>query len=371
MKRRQFLSTLSAALAGAGFMAAQRTSRASPAVTPPSPWRTFEIVTTVDVAVPEGRTLLWLPVPAQRLGHYQRTLHTTWVAAGAQQTQLVALPGDDVQLLCIEWSTPTAVQQVTLTHRVMTRDRHVDLEGNAGGGQRDTAASLKHYLRATALVPTDGIVKDTATRIVRGHRDELSKARAIYEWVVENTTRDPRTPGCGMGDVASMLKSGYLGGKCADINALFVALTRAAQIPARDAYGIRIADSRLGFSCLGRGDDVSKAQHCRAEFYSAAHGWIPVDPADVRKVMLEEPPPGRTLSDAKVQMARTLLFGAWEMNWLAYNHGHDVALPHATSPAMPFLMYPSGETGAGPLDSLSPDRFKYRITSHELTTGNS
>ena len=36
--------------------------------------------------------------------------------------------------------------------------------------------------------------------------------------------------------------------------------------------------------------DVTRAQHCRAEFYAASHGWVPVDPADVRKVMLEEPP---------------------------------------------------------------------------------
>jgi transglutaminase-like putative cysteine protease len=115
---------------------------------------------------------------------------------------------------------------------------------------RESVGALEKYLRA--LVPTDGIVRATAEHICAGKHGEIDKARAIYEWVVENTTRDPKTPGCGMGDVGSMLKSGYLVGKCADINSLFVALARSREIPARDAYGIRVAGSRLGYKCLGR-----------------------------------------------------------------------------------------------------------------------
>jgi hypothetical protein len=49
-----------------------------------------------------------------------------------------------------------------------------------------------------------------------------------------------------------------------------------------------------------------------------------VDPADVRKVALEEPPGDLPLSDAKVEAARRRLFGNWEMNWLAYNMAHDI-----------------------------------------------
>ena len=42
-------------------------------------------------------------------------------------------------------------------------------------------------------------------------------------------------------------------------------------------------------------------------------GWVPVDPADVRKVALEEPPGNLPLADAgKVDAARHTLFGAWE-----------------------------------------------------------
>ena len=34
--------------------------------------------------------------------------------------------------------------------------------------------------------------------------------------------------------------------------------------------------------------------------------------------------------------------------------------------AIPFLMYPQAENKAGFLDSLDPDKFKYRITGREL-----
>jgi hypothetical protein len=56
------------------------------------------------------------------------------------------------------------------------------------------------------------------------------------------------------------------------------------------------------------------------------------------------------------------------MNWLAYNMGHDIALPHSSGAKLPYLMYPNGETGGERLDQLDPDAFKYSITARELAT---
>src|SRR6202008_274316 len=99
-----------------------------------------------------------------------------------------------------------------------------------------------------------------------------------------------------------MLKTGNLGGKCADLNALYVGLVRAAGLPARDVYGIRVAKSGLGYKSLGAAsENISKAQHCRAEVYLNEYGWVPVDPADVLKVMLEEPPGNRPADDEMVK----------------------------------------------------------------------
>jgi hypothetical protein len=95
-------------------------------------------------------------------------------------------------------------------------------------------------------------------------------------------------------------------------------------------------------------------------------GWVPVDPADVRKVVLEESPGNRPLDDEMVKKARARLFGSWEMNWMAYNFAHDVALPGSAGGAVGFLMYPQAETHEGRLDCLDPASFKYEIVSREI-----
>jgi transglutaminase-like putative cysteine protease len=210
-------------------------------------------------------------------------------------------------------------------------------------------------------------VKATADQITRGSETDLQKAHAIYEWIVENTFRDPKVRGCGVGDIRFMLQSRDLGGKCADLNALYVGLARAAGLPARDVYGIRIGKSDLGYKSLGASSGtITTAQHCRAEVYIGDYGWIPVDPADVRKVVREEPPGNRPLDDDLVKMARARLFGSWEMNWMAYNFAHDVRLPGSAGTPIAFFMYPQAETGAGRIDSLDPSDFKYEITSRQI-----
>jgi transglutaminase-like putative cysteine protease len=205
--------------------------------------------------------------------------------------------------------------------------------------------------------------------VTRGAGTDFERARAIYEWIVDNTFRDPKAAGCGVGDIRFMLEANNLGGKCADINALFVGLARAAGLPARDVYGLRVAPSQNGYRSLGlASDNATKAQHCRAEVYLTGFGWVPVDPADVRKVVLEEPPGNLAITDERVKRARTRLFGSWEMNWIAYNYAHDVTLPSSSRGSLPYFMYPQGETAKGRLDSLDPDNFRYSITVKEVTT---
>ena len=112
---------------------------------------------------------------------------------------------------------------------------------------------------------------------------------------------------------------------------------------------------------------MTKAQHCRAEVYLGEPGLGPVDPADVRKVVLEEPPGNRTLEDELVRRARTQLFGSWEMNWMAFNHAHDVALPGSKGASHRVLHVPGRrDRDLGRLDRLDPDAFKYSIAAREV-----
>jgi transglutaminase-like putative cysteine protease len=166
-----------------------------------------------------------------------------------------------------------------------------------------------------------------------------------------------------------MLDSKNLGGKCGDINGLFVGLVRAAGVPARDLYGIRLAPSAFGYKTLGAaGATITKAQHCRAEVFLERYGWVPMDPADVGKVAREETGDWLKNDHPLVAPVRGKLFGAWEGNWMAFNDAHDVALPHASTGArLGFFMYPQAETAQGRRDSLDADAFKYTITARQIS----
>ena len=328
-------------------------------------WRTFELVTRVEVARPAGSSRVWIPVPAVDES-WQRTVSNTW-SGNATAMRLVHDPKHGAAMLYAEWPDGQKAPVIELTSVFATRDRGVDLS-KPGKAEPMPASDRAFYTAASDLMPTDGIVRKTAQEITHGKRTDLDKARAIYEWIVDNTERNPKTRGCGVGDIKSMLESGDLTGKCADLNALYVGLARSVGLPARDVYGLRVAKSEFGYRSLGAGTpNVTRAQHCRAEVWLAAYGWVPVDPADVRKVVLEEKPQPVTLADPVVPSVRRKLFGAWEMNWLAYNRAHDVSLPGSSGPKLGFLMYPQAETAAGRMDSLDPDNFKYTITAKELT----
>jgi transglutaminase-like putative cysteine protease len=331
----------------------------------PGAWREFQIVTRLEIANAKGKTQAWIPVPSVNEKEWFKSSPSQWTTNG--NAELKRDPKYGAAMIHAEWGDDESAPLVEVTSNIRVRDRAIDLS-KPGNPVPLMAAEQNLYLGSTELIPTDGIVKETADKIVTGAGTDLEKARAIYEWVVENTFRDAKVRGCGIGDIASMLKSGNLGGKCADINALYVGLARAAGLPARDVYGLRVAPSKFGYKSLGAGSAViSKAQHCRSEVYLAGFGWVPVDPADVRKVALEEPPANLKLDDPKVVAARKALFGSWETNWLAYNFAHDIALPGTNDPKLGFLMYPQAETASMRLDCLEPDTFKYTITSKELT----
>ena len=360
MDRRKFLQSASALSATLAF------SRRARASTPTSEgrWRRFEVTTRVEILNPSGTTHVWLPTALLRETPFQKTIANDFRAEGGN-AELVKKEADALGIVAA--SFPEGVKPVlTLTSRVQTRNYSVDL--SKPGTRPRPDADLDYWLQPTKLVTTDGIVKSEAALITKDATTDVQKAKAIYDWIVENTYRNPKTRGCGVGDIKFMLESKDLGGKCADLNALYVGLARAAGLPARHIYGLRVAKSDLGFKSLGPSTEVcTKGQHCRVEVWLKDYGWVPVDPADVRKVVLEEPPGNLPVDHEMVQKARTHLFGAWEMNWMAFNFGADVALPGSKGTPVGYFMYPQGETAEGRLDPFDADKFKYDISSRELT----
>lgn len=318
--------------------------------------RAFELTYDVELLGLHGPVDLWLPLP-QALDDYQ------WVAAprfesNGDHSGVYRDPRDGTTLFHARWQNAIHSRVVSGKVRVSTKDRKARLIETAQALPRE----VLRFTRGSTSLPIDGIVTERAQDITRGARSALQKSRTIYDWIVDNTFRDPKVKGCGRGDIRFMLESGDLGGKCADLNSLFVGLARASGVAAREVYGIRVADS-VQFHSLGKSGDISKAQHCRAEFFLPGTGWVPVDPADVRKVVLEEQ---LALSDPRVAALRERLFGYWEMNWVGFNRARDfMPKPPAREP-LRFFMYPHAETATEMSDDLDPPSFRYRILSREI-----
>ena len=363
MDRRTFV-TAAATLPFATALSPLALAQARTFTPRPGDWRTFEVVTRLDVANPTGATQAWVPVPAVD-ANWQKSTPGTW-SGNMQQAELVTDPVYGAKMVHATWAEAEKAPWIEVTSRIQSRDRALDWSRKSSPAA--DPAELALALKPTALMPTDGIVRETASKIVAGKTTDVERVRALYDWVVVNTYREPKVRGCGVGDIKGMLETGNMGGKCADLNALFVALCRSSGVPARDLYGIRVAKSAFGYRELGAGSpDITKAQHCRAEVFLTEYGWVAMDPADVAKVMRQEAP--EWLKDPKHELVAPVnagLFGAWEGNWMAYNVAHDVALPGSRGAKLGFFMYPQAESRGERVDSLDPDTFKYKITSREV-----
>jgi transglutaminase-like putative cysteine protease len=362
MNRRDLLK-YTAALSGMSLAPAILRSPAVAAPPAEAGWRHFEVITRVTLDAARGRSRVWLPIPTHVQLNYQKPGTNNW-KGNYSKADLFREPVYGCEAVYAEWDEADAKRapmQVELVSTVSVCDRGADLakpDHHAAVSQEE----IDQYAKGTPSSPTDGIVLATAEKIAKPSQSAVEKAQAVYDWILENGVRDPNTKGCGTGDVVAMLETGNISGKCADLNGLFVALVRALGVPAKDVYGIRVADSRY-FKSIGKSGDITKAQHCRSEFYAREFGWVPVDPADVLKVSLEEK---LAMESPQVGSERRRQFGSWEGNWIAYNTARDVTLSPKTKSELEFFMYPRAETENGVLNHLEPATFRYEMESREI-----
>jgi len=291
---------------------------------------------------------LWIPTPMD--GEDFQKIISREITGNATVIRVAGESGNPAPYIYVRWDK-VAKPNLKIVNVVDVSDRV---------GPVPADANVEVFLAATAHVQTDGVVKETADRIVRGMRDPDDKARAIYNWIVDKTSRDAETRGCGLGDVKSTLTTGNLKGKCADLNSVFVGLARAAGLPAREVFGQRVAVSGYSKS-LGKDGDNSKAQHCRAEYFSAQRkGWVPVDPADVRKYILEE---NLRADDARVKALQDKFFGSWEGTWVAYNYARDFKLDGYSAERLNYFMYPLLAAEKSRPDGVDPQETGYSYSA--------
>ena len=212
-------------------------------------------------------------------------------------------------------------------------------------------AEVQQYLKATHFIPIDGKVKEVALSVIKGKETVADKARAVYDWVVENTSRDPSVKGCGIGDVEQALAN--KGGKCADISSIYVAVARAAGVPAREVFGLRLGKNS-GVS------DLTNGHHCWAEFYLPGYGWVPADPADVTKFVFVN-----KTSLERAGSVREYYFGGVDSNRVTLGTGGRgyYLNPRQADGPLNYFMYPYAEVNGKALDWLAAQKeLKYKIT---------
>lgn len=328
---------------------------------PPAQWKTYDIVSTLSLTEPTGKTRLWLPLPRYKDTPWERSLGHRWQGNFAT-AGIYRDPVAEMEVFYADW--PEGIDHPTLqiASQIATQDRHFDITQRQPVAERTEV--LRRCLRSTELLSGDGMVRRTAERAVGRIKNPLAQGKAIYDWVVENTAYDPALNNAVERPISEMLETGNLTGRSADIALLFVGLCRAVGIPARPVFGLRVDSSRL-FDSLGVVGELSEAQHCRAEFYTPGYGWIPVDPADVRKAIREE---RLNDSDSKLPVLKKLLFGFWEMNWIGFNAAQDVGLQGSTGALLPYLNTPVIETREGRFDSRNKDRVRYSVTANRVET---
>lgn len=307
----------------------------------PSGNLTFTLTPTVEKGA--RNITLWIPYP---MSDEFQTISDMKIAGNYQESGVYRDPTSDAVYFYAAWTQPVKAPECILSFHIRQKDRrNTDLKDS---GEAYPELVLK-YLTASESVPSDNPkMKKIAADAVKGKEGTLEKARAIYDWVVENTFRNPDVNACGLGQPIRTMTEMKGGGKCADLSAVFVTLARAAGIPARDVYGLRLASPEDG--------DVTSGYHCWAEFYLPGTGWVMVDPADVRKMML--------VHDLELKDAgewRKFFWGGDDLfRVVLEKNSRDVSL-NGTDMKLGYFMYPAAQADGNMLDYFDAAGFSYKV----------
>ena len=307
--------------------------------------RSGEIELAVTIAAPDDSrdVRVWIPYPvsddAQDISHVR-------ISGNFSQSGIYREKETGNLALYAEWTTPTKDRAITLTFDATVKEL---MKKDFPAVESAMPVEIKEYLKSTAFIPTDGKVREIALSITNDRQKISEKARAVYQWVVENTVRDPDVKGCGTGEVEKVIAK--KGGKCADISSVFVSVARAAGVPAREVFGLR----------LGKKDeeDMTGGHHCWAEFYVPGYGWTPADAADVRKIMLAD-----KLDINGAHDKINYYFGGVDSYRIALARGGRgyYLSPRQNDGPLNYFMYPYAEVNGKSLEWLAAQSdLKYKI----------
>jgi transglutaminase-like putative cysteine protease len=177
----------------------------------------------------------------------------------------------------------------------------------------------KEYLLSERLVPESEEFSRIADEVVEGKLGDLARARALYDHTIDRMRYMKYGDGWGKGDAVYACDSRT--GNCTDFHSYFIALSRAAGIPARFAIGASIPSERNEGGIDG--------YHCWAEFYTDGKWW----PVDISE-------------GDKCSALSTYYFGHHPANRVEFSRGRDLVVePGPVSGPINFLAYPVLEIG--------------------------
>ncbi|MBN1504243.1 MAG: transglutaminase [Candidatus Eisenbacteria bacterium] len=162
---------------------------------------------------------------------------------------------------------PGAVKEVGYTARATIGVRRFCVFPHKVGSLADIPARIRKQYTADAsrYRLEQPLIRDTARQIVGEEKNPYWIARKIYKWVQQHVEYEL----VGGWDIAeTLIKRGT--GSCSEYSFLYVALCRAAGLPAR-----------FEGSVVVRGDDASVDDvfHRWCEVYLPGYGWVAVDPS--------------------------------------------------------------------------------------------
>jgi transglutaminase-like putative cysteine protease len=170
------------------------------------------------------------------------------------------------------------------------------------------------FLSPEKLVPVNETFKTLAERATAGKKDDLDRAKALYDHVLARMRYDKSGTGWGRGDATYACDART--GNCSDFHAYFIALARSIGIPARFAIGATIP--------AGKNEGAIEGYHCWAEFFADGR-WVPVDISEAWK--------NPKLAD--------YYFGHNPANRFELTKGRDLIVnPAPASGPINFLVYP-------------------------------
>lgn len=172
----------------------------------------------------------------------------------------------------------------------------------------------ERYLNPERLVPDNDIFRRTAAKVLEGKVGELVRARALYDHVIDHMNYVRVGDEYGHGDAVYACDAQT--GNCTDYHSYFIALARAADIPARFAIGAPVPSERNEGGING--------YHCWAEFYADGEWW----PIDISE------------GDKYTALA-TYYFGRHPANRIEFSRGRDLVVePGPASGPINFLADP-------------------------------